>query len=65
VAVLAYALRVIGRLPCLGGVWGLDDWVMTVAMVRLTSNPTLPLPVYYDLQIAGTGHSAYSLRGTL
>jgi hypothetical protein len=33
-AVLFFLLRVIARLPIFGGNWGLDDWVMTVAMVR-------------------------------
>ncbi|OSS45433.1 hypothetical protein B5807_10410 [Epicoccum nigrum] len=32
-AVLFFLLRVIARLPIFGGNWGLDDWVMTVAMV--------------------------------
>lgn len=34
VAILAYILRVIARLPTVGGNWGLDDWVMTASIVR-------------------------------
>ena len=34
VAVLAYVLRLIARLPVFGATWGLDDWVMTAAIVR-------------------------------
>lgn len=33
VAVVFYLFRVIARLPVFGGSWGLDDWVMTAAMV--------------------------------
>ena len=33
-AMLFFLLRVIARLPIFGGNWGLDDWVMTAAMVR-------------------------------
>lgn len=33
VAVLAYILRAIARLPMLGGNWGLDDWVISAAIV--------------------------------
>ena len=33
-AVLFFLLRVIARLPYFGGNWGLDDWVMTVAVVN-------------------------------
>lgn len=36
VAVLAYILRVITRLPMFGASWGLDDWVITAATVRQT-----------------------------
>lgn len=36
-AVLFFLLRVIARLPYFGGNWGLDDWVMTAAMVRIES----------------------------
>lgn len=32
-AVVVYFLRVIARLPVLGGVWGMDDWLMTLSMV--------------------------------
>jgi hypothetical protein len=35
--VVFFLLRVIARLPIFGGNWGLDDWVMTAAMVRLQS----------------------------
>jgi hypothetical protein len=35
-AVLAYILRAIARMPCLGGNWGVDDWVITAAIVRIT-----------------------------
>lgn len=34
VAVLAYILRVVARLPAFGAAWGADDWVMTAAIVR-------------------------------
>jgi hypothetical protein len=37
-AVLAYILRVIARMPFFGGNWGLDDWVITAAIVRYTAN---------------------------
>jgi hypothetical protein len=33
VAVLAFILRAIARLPTFGGNWGLDDWTMAAAMV--------------------------------
>jgi hypothetical protein len=33
VAVLAFILRAIARLPQFGGKWGADDWVMTAAIV--------------------------------
>lgn len=33
VAVLFYLLRVVARLPIFEGKWGLDDWVMTAAIV--------------------------------
>jgi hypothetical protein len=33
VAVLAFILRAIARLPMFGGNWGLDDWAMAAAMV--------------------------------
>jgi len=35
VALLAFVLRLIARLPLFGGQWGLDDWVMSVAMVLI------------------------------
>jgi hypothetical protein len=34
VAIIAFILRTIARLPTFGGNWGYDDWVMTAAMVR-------------------------------
>ncbi|KAF2816751.1 uncharacterized protein BDZ99DRAFT_403879 [Mytilinidion resinicola] len=37
-ALLAVGLRVIARLPCLGGQWGNDDWAILVAML-----PVIPL----------------------
>jgi hypothetical protein len=37
-AVVFFLLRVIARLPIFGGNWGLDDWVMTAAMVRPQSS---------------------------
>ncbi|KAL5392312.1 hypothetical protein DPSP01_000826 [Paraphaeosphaeria sporulosa] len=33
IAVLVYLLRVVARLPMLGGQWGLDDWAMTASML--------------------------------
>ena len=36
VAVFAFILRAIARLPRFGGKWGADDWVMTVAIVSVT-----------------------------
>jgi hypothetical protein len=33
VAVLAYIIRATARLPIFGGNWGLDDWVITAAVV--------------------------------
>jgi hypothetical protein len=38
VAVLAYILRAIARLPTFGGNWGPDDWVMTAAIVQQPSS---------------------------
>jgi hypothetical protein len=35
VALLAFILRAIARLPAFGGQWGLDDWVMTAAMLLI------------------------------
>jgi hypothetical protein len=32
-ALLAFLLRIVTRLPILGGSWGLDDWAITAAMV--------------------------------
>lgn len=50
-AVLFYLLRVIARLPIFGGNWGLDDWVMTVAMILI-----IPLTICaYLLNILGLG----------
>jgi hypothetical protein len=38
IALLAYILRMIARLPCMGGKLGLDDWTMTGTIVcRLNS----------------------------
>ena len=36
VAVLAYILRLIARLPIFGRTWGLDDWVITASIVLQT-----------------------------
>ncbi|KAL5396585.1 hypothetical protein PMIN02_003079 [Paraphaeosphaeria minitans] len=33
IAVLVFLLRVVARLPMLGGQWGLDDWAMTASML--------------------------------
>jgi hypothetical protein len=33
IAVLAFILRLIARLPCFGGIWGWDDYAIVVAMV--------------------------------
>lgn len=33
-AFIAYALRMIARLRCCGGVFGMDDLTMTITMVR-------------------------------
>ncbi|OCK81388.1 hypothetical protein K432DRAFT_351109 [Lepidopterella palustris CBS 459.81] len=38
IALLAVLLRLMERLPCLGGVWGLDDWAIIVTMI-----PVIPL----------------------
>ncbi|KAI4733587.1 hypothetical protein E4T50_15852 [Aureobasidium sp. EXF-12298] len=35
VAILAYILRVISRLPGWGSQWGLDDWALTLAMIGM------------------------------
>lgn len=34
VALIAFILRGIARLPIFGGNWGADDWVMLASMVR-------------------------------
>jgi hypothetical protein len=50
-AVLFYLLRVIARLPIFGGNWGLDDWVMTAAMILI-----IPLTICaYLLNVLGLG----------
>lgn len=62
VAVLAYILRAIARLPVFGGNWGLDDWVMTAAIVLPQTFTTI---MYQDLRIADPYYSAYHLRISL
>ncbi|KAF9698966.1 hypothetical protein EKO04_002858 [Ascochyta lentis] len=50
-AVVFYLLRVIARLPVFGGNWGLDDWVMTAAMILI-----IPLTICaYLLNVLGMG----------
>lgn len=44
-ALVVYLLRLVARLPQLGGQWGLDDWAITLSMVGLPylcSSPTYP-----------------------
>jgi len=40
-AFLAFVLRMVARLPYYGGKFGLDDWVMVLTMVRMTSEKIL------------------------
>ncbi|KAH5122993.1 hypothetical protein HBH71_038790 [Parastagonospora nodorum] len=54
-AVLFFLLRVIARLPYFGGNWGLDDWVMTVAVVLI-----IPLTICaYILNQIGMGQDMW------
>ena len=47
----AYILRVIARLPWFGGNWGIDDWVMTAAIILI-----IPLTICaYLLNLLGLG----------
>ncbi|KAF1929736.1 uncharacterized protein M421DRAFT_128424 [Didymella exigua CBS 183.55] len=50
-AVLFYLLRVIARLPIFRGNWGLDDWVMTAAMILIIPETICA----YLLNILGLG----------
>jgi hypothetical protein len=34
-SLVAYILRVVARLPWFGGNWGIDDWVMTAAIILI------------------------------
>ncbi|KAH8631214.1 hypothetical protein IG631_12896 [Alternaria alternata] len=54
-ATVAYILRVVARLPWFGGNWGLDDWVMTVAIILV-----VPLSVCaYILNQIGLGQDMW------
>ena len=59
VAVLAYILRAVARLPIFGGNWGLDDWVMTSAIVR---PPIFEHSMYQALPFSDIHHTAHYLR---
>ena len=59
VAVLAYLLRAVARLPVFGGNWGLDDWVMTLAVVWL---PIFSHFMYQNLQFSDVHYTAHDLR---
>jgi hypothetical protein len=70
-SLLAYVLRAVARLPWFGGNWGLDDWVMTAAIVcliagfhlRHTSKLTLHRYSLFRLQYAHTCVSSIKSRG--
>ncbi|CAG5154354.1 uncharacterized protein ALTATR162_LOCUS3573 [Alternaria atra] len=50
-SLLAYVLRAVARLPWFGGNWGLDDWVMTAAIILI-----IPLTICaYMLNEIGLG----------
>jgi hypothetical protein len=54
-ALVAYILRVVARLPWFGGNWGLDDWVMTVAIILV-----VPLSICaYILNQIGLGQDMW------
>ncbi|KAF7679597.1 hypothetical protein GT037_003345 [Alternaria burnsii] len=54
-ALVAYVLRVVARLPWFGGNWGLDDWVMTVAIILV-----VPLSICaYILNQIGLGQDMW------
>jgi hypothetical protein len=38
-ALFAVLLRIAARLPCLGGAWGADDWVILIAIVSCFGGP--------------------------
>lgn len=52
VALLAYILRVVSRLPWFGAIWGMDDWAITAAtivIIPLTICASLPLGLGRDM----------------